>query len=255
MKNRKYNPPHLTMGMMNNKQGKKRPNRWAEALLSRLLPERERMDLLGDYEEVYREMANAYGRFIACFWYGMQIVVQISKYYCDSIKGSVIMFKNYLITALRNIKKHKGHSFINILGLAIGLACFILILLYIQYELSYDKYHENNGNIYRIVSEDRGRLYMNSFKWAQSHPAVAYHARQEIPKIQKAVRLLHRNEVPFKIDHHRYLVDNFYFAEPDLFQVFSFPLLKGDSNTMLSNPHSILLSTSLAAKFCLSDWV
>jgi len=158
------------------------------------------------------------------------------------------MFKNYLITAFRNIKKHKGYSFINILGLAMGLACFILIFLYIQYELSYDKYHENSSNIYRIVSEDRGRIYKNSYNWAQTHPAVVYNAEQEIPDIKEAVRFLNRNKVPFKIDNSRFLIDNFYFAEPDLFQIFSLPLLKGDLNTMLENPHSILLSESLAAR-------
>jgi len=63
------------------------------------------------------------------------------------------MFKNYLHIALRNIKKHKGYSLINILGLAIGMACCILIFSYVLYELSYDKYHENASRIYRLKSD------------------------------------------------------------------------------------------------------
>ena len=231
------------------KNGPERKFSLCYRLLFRLLHRSGHDSLLGDFEEMYAEIALEQGAFRAMLWCWVQLMQLLLSYSKNTIYWRCAMIRNYIKIALRNMHRHKGYSFINISGLAVAMACFILIFLYVQYELSYDQYHENYNQIYRIVCEDRGRMYMNSFEWAQTHPAVVYHAKQEIPEIWAAVRFLFRNEVPLAVESNRYLVDNLYFAEPGLFDVFSFHLLKGDPKTALEDRRAILLSESMAEKF------
>jgi putative ABC transport system permease protein len=93
------------------------------------------------------------------------------------------MFRNHLKVALRNLKRHKIYSFINISGLAIGMACAILILLWIQDELSYDRFHKHANNVYRLVAEE------NNVRYAISHAPFAYTLKEECPQILKATRV------------------------------------------------------------------
>ena len=118
--------------------------------------------MVGDYEEEYREIVLKKSVFIAKTWWCLQIFILVPGFFKNSICWNFIMFKNYLKTSLRNIKKDKGYSLINIMGLAVGLTCVILIMLYIQYEFSYDRYHENAKNIYRIVMFQKGNKYLVS---------------------------------------------------------------------------------------------
>ena len=96
------------------------------------------------------------------------------------------MFKNYLKIALRNIKKHKGYSFINIAGLAIGMAACILILLWIQDELSYDRFHRNADQIYRVVFVDE--TYDQIRSYSVTPPALAKAMKKDFPEVIQAIR-------------------------------------------------------------------
>ena len=134
-----------------NNQKQNRPSRIAEVLLRLLLPERERQDLLGDYAEYYQEMADSKGQFIAALWYCMQIINLIPRSIWNSITWSLVMIRNYLKIAFRNFYKQKLYSTINIVCLVLGMSCFMLIMLYVIYELSFDRYHEKANRIYRIA--------------------------------------------------------------------------------------------------------
>ena len=101
------------------------------------------------------------------------------------------MFKNYIKIALRNIKMRKGYSFINIAGLAVGLSCCILILLYIRYEFSYDKYHNDAQHIYRVVREHQGRSVWNN---SSEHPLAAS-LKEDFSEVIKATRVKKNDEV------------------------------------------------------------
>ncbi len=96
------------------------------------------------------------------------------------------MLKNYLIIALRNIKKNKVYSLLNIFGLAIGMAVFILIFLYVRYELSFDQWHENADRVYRIVQKQNGNVYLDSDRFAvTAAPAQAAGSKQRnLPVLQ-----------------------------------------------------------------------
>lgn len=155
------------------------------------------------------------------------------------------MLKNYLKTALRNIKKHKGYSFINIAGLAVGMACCILIFLWVQDELSYDGFHRNSDRIYRIsYAEEIGGSY-DHYSHSPFPAAGAFTA--EIPGITAYTRLWKRTGL---IKHGQKIFDekNIFYADKDFFRIFTHSFIEGDPGTALEKPGSIVLTRDMAAK-------
>src|SRR6476661_7265583 len=156
------------------------------------------------------------------------------------------MFKNYFTVALRNLSRNKIYSFINIAGLSIGLACAMLIILYVKDEVSYDRFHANVNNIYRIVTQGVDK---NGHK-GRKDPNTGYlqgpRFAQNIPEIKSFVRVQSGNE-NIKLgtevkDQDLLLVDSAFF------DVFSFPLISGNRHTCLKDPLSVVLSEDAAKK-------
>lgn len=158
------------------------------------------------------------------------------------------MFKNYLKISLRNLRKYPAFSFINISGLAIGMTCFILILLYVRDELSYDKYHENAGRIYRITREWFNSDGTSSLHLGHVAPPIGPLLRNDFPEFTEVVRLWQDNPLLNYRDKF-FLEEDFFFVEENIFNVFSFPLLKGDKETALSKPGNILVTEETAKKY------
>lgn len=131
------------------------PPRFAKLLFCKLLLEDEKNEKLGDFEEVFRYMAEQRGVFKARVWYGTQILKAIPACLENIIYWRCMMIRNYLKTALRNMRKSKAISFINIFGLSIGIAFFILVFLFVSNEYSHDRFHKNHKSIYRILSEHK----------------------------------------------------------------------------------------------------
>jgi ABC-type antimicrobial peptide transport system permease subunit len=156
------------------------------------------------------------------------------------------MFKNYLKIAIRNILRHKVYSFINIFGLAVGMACCILILLLVQHHLSYDRFHKNVGDIYRVIKEVKFTNY--SDKWAVTTGPLGPSLKKDFPDIINAARIYYPLEYLLT-----YKDKNFYekpvFADGSLFEMFSFPFIKGNPSTALSEPYSIVISEKMAEKY------
>ena len=154
------------------------------------------------------------------------------------------MLKNYLKTAFRNLRRNKIYSFINIAGLSIGLACAMLILLYVKDEVSFDKFHKNVNNIYRIVSKSKhnGVEYKDGNTGFLQGPRFA----QNVPGIQSFVRIQSGAE-DVKTGTEVQSQDLLY-VDSAFFSVFTFPLLDGDAKTCLKEPHSIVLSEDAAKK-------
>ena len=156
------------------------------------------------------------------------------------------MFKNYFIVALRNLLRNKIYAFINIAGLSIGLACAMLIILYVKDEVSYDRFHANVNNIYRITTQG---IDKNGGK-GRKDPNTGYlqgpRFAQNIPEIKSFVRVQSGNE-NIKLgtevkDQDLLLVDSTFF------DVFSFPLISGNRHTCLKDPLSVVLSEDAAKK-------
>lgn len=149
------------------------------------------------------------------------------------------MFKFYLKTAVRNLFKFKSISSINIIGLSVGMAVCVLLLLYVQDELSFDRYHQNADRIFRILEND------SPF----TSPQVSEMANANFPEIEKSARVLIRDQVMVQYKEKQFIEKQYTYADPDLFSIFSFKLKKGDPATVLIRPFSIVISESIAKKY------
>ncbi|MCJ7581615.1 MAG: ABC transporter permease [Candidatus Aminicenantes bacterium] len=155
------------------------------------------------------------------------------------------MFRNNLKIAFRIFKRHKGYSFINITGLAVGMACCILILLWINDEVSYDRYHENADQIIRLTyAEEIGGTYSH---YAMSPFVAAPIFKDEIPEVEAYTRLI-SNSTLIKYGDKIFDEDNVYHADPDFFKIFSYEFIAGDPDSALLDPGSIVLTESSARK-------
>lgn len=161
------------------------------------------------------------------------------------------MLINYINTALRNLLKSKVHSFINAFGLAFGIACVFLIILYLQVELSYDRFHEKAENLYRITWED------SNPQTRTPHP-MAQALKLDFPEVESAVSLTPLYAAGLTKETHsfrnpksdiRYDEKDILAVDTSFFDVFSFPLVKGNSETALKQINGVLVSESMARKY------
>jgi len=158
------------------------------------------------------------------------------------------MIRNYLIIALRNLLRQKGYSIINISGLAIGLAAFILIVLYVKNELSYDKFHDKADRIYRISVE--GMISGDILNVAVSAAPTAEAMVRDIPEILTATRIDKFNQtIHFNYQDKKFYQDGLLFVDSTFFDIFSFELIRGNPSTALVEPYSLVLTESLAEKY------
>ena len=158
------------------------------------------------------------------------------------------MFGNYIKIAWRNIIKHKGYSVLNILGLTVGIAVCLLILLYVRSELSFDAYHTHKDQVYRI---QRGALAGDGSlrgMFSTLAPSFVPLMENDFPEIEHAVRLWGNGSHVITIDDKNFKEPRLYYAEQDVFDVFTIPLLQGDPGTALQEPGGIVLSKSSALK-------
>jgi putative ABC transport system permease protein len=156
------------------------------------------------------------------------------------------MFKNYLKIATRNLAKHKFYSFINIIGLAIGLACTLLILLYVQNELSYDTYHSKSDRIYRVQLHIK--FGEKDFEAAMNPAPLAAAVVADYPEVEAAVRLKEQGRYLVKIGETTYREAGLVLADSSIFTVFDIPLLKGTKEA-LYQPNSIVIDETTAKKY------
>ena len=148
------------------------------------------------------------------------------------------MFKNYVKTAVRAIKRHKGYSFINIFGLAIGMACCILILLWVQNELSYDRFHANGDDIYRIIKQEGAE---GETQWsALTSPPLAQPLKQDFAEIILSTRFGNWGTRVVQYQETRVNEDKFEHADPDFFKIFTFDFIAGDPDSAFSDPYSVV---------------
>ena len=145
------------------------------------------------------------------------------------------MFKNYLKIALRNIWKHRAHSAINIMGLAIGMASVMLILLYVRSETSVDKFHVNLDSIYRLNLRTTNPQTAEVSDYARSPYRMATELAVDFPEWE-FVRFIASGNEEIIVDNISYNEDRFTFADDGVFEVFSFDLIHGDNATVLDDP-------------------
>ncbi len=157
------------------------------------------------------------------------------------------MFRNYFVIALRNLRRHKAFSAINILGLALGMATCLLIVLFVQHEYSYDRFNTKADRLVRVIF--RGSIQNENMEEAHVMPPVAQTLLADYPEVQEATRLRHYGSPRIVYGNKSFRENAFAFVDANFFQVFTLPLVQGDSRTALTQPNSIVISRKVAQKF------
>ena len=214
----------------------------------------------GDLEEQFYDNLEKISPAQANIKYWFQVLNYLRPFAIRNVRSTysniniIDMFKHNFTISLRNLQKQKLYSIINLGGLAFGLVCFILILLYVQHELSYDQFHENADRTYRIVQQ---RPTSTGFDyWAVTSPAMAGTLMQEFPEVELATTIGAINNPLLSKEEQQY-TDEGILADQNFFKIFSFQLLRGDKNRVLAEIKSIVLTESLRRKYLVmkTRWV
>jgi len=191
-----------------------------------------------DLEEEYCEIFMSSGRLRSGLWYWWHGLKAVRFYFTLTFYWSIAMFKNYFIISFRNIRKYKGYSFINISGLAIGITCFILIMLWVQDEIGYDRFHTKREHIYRVESN------------LTTQPApLAPHLKENFPGVVNSVRFSSFNNADVRYKDKRFIEPGFDLADNSVFEIFTFPLLRGNPEDVLKKPYCVVISEETAQKY------
>ena len=202
---------------------------------------------LGDIDEAFNAIAKEKNNFAAKAWYWMATLRSIPYSLRRSLSWSVIMIKNYLKIALRNVKRHKVFSVINIAGLTIGMTCVVLLLLWIQDEVGTDKFHEKIDDIYLVSAhfkKEKQELQMPSV------PGVGPLLKELFPEVEESARFLagYRSFV-FTYKDQMFSERRVFPADSEALEKYTFPLIEGDPKTALEDPYSLVLSERVAKKY------
>ncbi|MFC1724680.1 ABC transporter permease [candidate division KSB1 bacterium] len=222
-----------------------KPPKFASWLFSMFIPFHDRESFLFDMKEVYNSINKNKGRIRAHTWIWMHFLRSLPSFFKTIIYWSITMFKNYLKIAFRSMKRQKGFSLINISGLAVGMACCIIILLWVEHETSWDKFHNNLDRLYRVAfyaGTDK-----RDFNGAILPGPVAEYLKEKYPEIIKSTNYRYRGQVVFKVEDKQYPCKGV-FVHPDFLEMFSFPVINGDIKTALSDPRSIVITEETAVK-------
>jgi len=224
----------------------KQPPKLLVHILKKIIRSQDVESLPGDFEEIFNYIALKSGYAKAVLWYIFQIMKLIPPFIFNTIFWSFIMLKNYLKITFRNVKRYKGYSFINIIGLSTGLACCILIILFVRNELNFDNYHEHGKNIYRVTIETihSGKPFFMAPTMLPLGPAL----QRDFPEIEYAVRISEKSSILVSSEDNRFY-ERVLFVDPDIFNIFTFPLLTGESKTCLSEPFSLVITKKFAEKY------
>lgn len=200
----------------------------------------------GDFDEEYHEIKKANGNFYAWCWYWRHIALSIPVLVWDMVYWRFIMIKNYLTVALRTLRKQKGYAFINITGLAIGLAVCSLIMLWVVDELSYDKFHEKGDRICRLILDaDIGGVLQSPATMPPAGPTMT----SDFPEVENFTRMGRFQDLTVEYGDKIVAESGVGYADATLFEIFSFPFISGDPETALERPNTIVITEEMAQKY------
>src|SRR3982751_3767713 len=158
------------------------------------------------------------------------------------------MIKNLLLVALRNFKRDKWYSLLNILGLMIGITFSLFLIFYIKDELSYDRYNKNADRLYRINSYIK-EPEKDTMKMAITQIPLAQVLGKDFPEVEQSTRMISSGRTMFKNGDLRFYEEKVFFADSNHFKVFTHEFIEGDPVTALQEPRSLVLTESIADKY------
>ncbi|MBN1271547.1 MAG: ABC transporter permease [Candidatus Aminicenantes bacterium] len=234
---------------MTQKTEEPRLSRFSRWLIRRIFKD-EGEAKLGDFMEIYSIFAEEKGRLQAKLRFWWYLIRSIPKYFKDSLHMGGNMFKNYIKIAFRNLRRNKGYSTINITGLIVGIVCFVLMFLYVRFELSFDHFHINSDQIYRFYKKRQaeGTAYLGNPYFTTTPAPLAPALKDEFPEVVNATRISSLYNT--LLIHQKYkFYENGLWADNQFLQIFSFPLRQGNPEEVLAKPHSMVVTERLAERF------
>jgi putative ABC transport system permease protein len=225
-----------------------KPPKFARWLFKRMSKYQENYAIVGDVEEVFLTIAKEESYLKACAWYWHQCLASLILYFLYLLKWRAVILKSYSTIAFRTYSRNKTITIVNILGLAIGMAAFAFLVLYISYERSYDSFHENSSNIYRLQYNyyEKGEHIR---AMATSVPAIATALKENFAEVEDYARATRQfleyaafsygTEVSFR-------ANRIFIVTPSFLTMFDFPLLEGDPEEALSGPLKAVITDSMA---------
>jgi putative ABC transport system permease protein len=240
---------------------KHRPPKWADNFLVWFCSPEFIEEIQGDLHEAFHKRCQQNGVRHARFLFVVDTLRSISlgttRKRTHSTQNSTAMFQNYFVIGFRNVLRSKVFSMINIFGLAIGMAACFLILQYVFFEWSYDKFHKDGNNIYRLTVE---RDYPTSKTLVSAnHPGAGPALKADLPGVEEYARLLHQSiflgdvatwsHVDKQGNKKVFNEGRVYAADPSFVTMFSYPFVYGNAGQALSNPDGVAISQSVSQKF------
>ena len=239
---------------MSLKEQKPQPPRWLDKLLERFCAPHLLEEVLGDLHERYYLRVQRLGEAKARkqYWGEVLAYMRPAIFKCRSSQYTKPIFtdmlRNYFKIARRNVYRSKAYSLINVLGLALGIACAILIFSLVKYHLSFDTLHSKKDRIYRITTE----LHQEGISREANIPQPMGKAFRDDYTFAEKVAMVYSDywlvSIPSSKDNKKF-EENIAFAEPEFFDILDFPLMQGDKNTILTEPNTAIITGRIADKF------
>jgi putative ABC transport system permease protein len=234
------------------KKSRQSPPKFFLWILSRLSLYEEMFAITGDFEIEYKSIAENHGRMKGFFWSIGSTFLFFYYYFLLTTKWRIVMFRNYLKIAFRQLKKHKGFSIINVSGLAIGMTACLLMLMFVVNETNYDNFHPSKDRIFRVIT-DWGKEG-SRMKFAGAMPAIAPALEDKVADVEVAARIQRiHSAVITDADNQSVNEENAFYGDPEIFDIFNWRLLKGDRHSALDEPYSVVLSNTTARKYFGND--
>lgn len=224
-----------------------RPPRWAEWILRRSSFRTDSYSLLDDLDIEFSHRVSEKGKMSAGLWYGIHTVRAIPEFILQVIYWRFTMLFNYMKIAIRNLKKQKAFTLINVFGLAFGIACCLAIYMYINFEMSYDKYHHDLDRIYRIGARDISNPESQGSARTSGPPGQVL--KDHYPQVEKVARLLPVHDFVMKRGEKVFYESKRFYADTELFSILTIPFVNGDPSTALDRPATVVMTQSLANKY------
>ncbi|MBD3415250.1 MAG: FtsX-like permease family protein [Candidatus Aminicenantes bacterium] len=226
------------------KQNKFKLPRWFFSILRRFADEEILASIEEDLEVRCIRAKEKHSPAFAWFLCQLQGLSLLFSFSLESFLWGITMFRNYMKVAFRYIKRKKVYSFINILGLTIGMACFLLIGLWVKDELSFDRFHQKKDRIYRVLN----KMPDDSTDFNITY-AIGPALKAEYPEVEEACRVCTWYGSHVRYQDNVYVERNIYLSDPRFFQIFSFPFISGNPETALSDQYSLVITEQTAQKY------
>ena len=224
------------------------PPRISTMLLKWMSISFHRYNAITDLEEIYFQLFEEKGKKTADRWYRKQVFRSVPHFTKNTFYWGAVMLKNYLKVTVRNIRKYKTFSFINIFGLSVGMACAVLILMWVHNQLTFNSFHENAERIFLVNRTFYNNDGSKSLRLRAVAPTVGPLLKKDFPEVLEEARVRGRDHIVGY--NNKYFEErNFVYAEESILRILTFTVLKGDRQTMLHHPNAVVITDEIAQKY------